>query len=199
MDELGILSFDQAQRFSVELQRRALGVNGSDALEQHFVQADRIHVRGNLRRQGRFGFLQHWIRVRLTHAIECRRGSRQQAAAALHGNQGVLEGWRRRIGGDFVDLSEMLSHTRFDCRLIVSILYFVERRRAKGQGARRVKRIGGSEIGRIGANAGNAGHETDYRQRSNFVLQVFRPNAWGSLHYTPAPEATGGPQCLQAA
>jgi hypothetical protein len=200
MDELGVLPLEQAQRFSVELQRSALHVNGGDPLEQLLVQSDRIQVCGNLRRQRCLGFLQHWIGVRLIHPVECRRSTRQQATAAFHGDEGVLEGWGCRVVRNFIDLRELLRHARFNGRLIIRVLDFVERRRAKGQRACRIKRIGRPEIGRFCAAAGNARQQAEDRERSNFVFQVFRPKEKGSrrLYVSPGrPWSSAG--CLQAA
>ena len=71
-------------------------------------------------------------------------------AALFHGDDGVVE--RRGLGiiGDGLDFGLLLRYARLDCRLVIFILDFVERRCLKRERTGRIKRVGWAEVGSCG-------------------------------------------------
>jgi hypothetical protein len=105
-----------------------------------------IVVRRQLRRLFGLHFLQHGIGIRPGDAVESGHRSLKESPSLLHGNERILEGWRRRIVRNCLHFREFFGHARLDGRLIVLILDSVEGRRVERQRTRRVKRVRRAEL-----------------------------------------------------
>ena len=110
-------------------------------------------------------FLQLRIQVRSGDAVERRHGAVEQLAGLFHGDKRVLEGRRSGIVGDRAHFLALLCHAGFNGGLVIAVLDLVERRRVKGQSARRVERVIRAKVhmiiqgGSAGAERQDAGHD----------------------------------------
>ena len=153
-----VVELDQAQRFRIELQRIALLVDRVHALEQLGVEKDRVLMRGQPGRLEVLHFLQLGIQVRSGDAVECGHHAVEQLAGLFHGDKRVLERRRGGIVGDRPYFLALLRHAGFNRGLVIAVLDLVERRRLKGQRARRIERIIRSKS-HIDIRGGGAGAE----------------------------------------
>jgi hypothetical protein len=135
--EVGVVALQQAQRLGVQPQVFTVAVQRLDALEQRSVQEDRVLVGGQQRRDGLLHFLHLRVGVRRVQVAEHARHTVEELAAALHGDDGVLEARGLGAVGDRLDFRQAVGHALLEGRQVVLVTDQVERRHAIGQRARR--------------------------------------------------------------
>src|ERR1051325_2687143 len=90
-----------------------------------------------------FDLLQRVVGVGGREVEEDLGNARQQSARALHRLKRVRERRPRRIVGDLFHFGQLIFHACLNRRLVVAVLYLVERRRVKRQSAFSEERVGG--------------------------------------------------------
>ena len=133
---------------------------------------------------GRFGlvhFLQRLVGVGAAgpgQRIECPQDPREQLAGFFHRHDGVVEGRRRGIVGDRVDLGQLAFHALFDGRLKIAVLDAVELRRLERQRAGFEERIGfGYRRRRRGRRHGFVLRGTGDQRQNGDGAQTYRANS----------------------
>ncbi len=132
---------EEPQRLRIQTQAGPGVIDGLDASEEAPVQIDGIVVRGESGRDGFLRPLQHRVGEGARQREEGPPDALERPAAALEGDQRVLERRRRRIVGDARDLGEVFRDGRFERGQEVLAADPVELRRLEGKRTAREQRI----------------------------------------------------------
>ena len=143
--EFAVVVLHQAERLRVEVERRALLVDGLNSVVELGVEVHRIPVRCQPGRFHLLHLLQRGVGVGGSDRPKHRYDPIQEAAAFFQRNQRVFQGRGFRIPCNRENFSELLVHACLDGGLIIAILNLVEKRRLESQRAGRIKRVPRSE------------------------------------------------------
>jgi hypothetical protein len=128
--EFRVLQPHQAFLLRREARFLARFVHRGDALEELRVLHDLVGERGELRLHLELDFLELGRAQRRAVDAVDGRGAIERLPAALHRGDRILEGGRRGVVGDGVDLREALLHGRLEARLEMLEADLVEGRQA---------------------------------------------------------------------
>jgi len=151
--EVEVVTVEQAQLLGVEAELVALVVQGLDAGVQLRVEGDGVGVRGQQRRHGGLHLLHLRVGVGADQVEEHVGHAQQYLAAALGGDDGVVEGRRLGVVGDGVELGALLGHALLEGRQVVRVGDAVERRQLVRQRARFEEGVGRGRRGLVGGGA----------------------------------------------